>query len=132
MPWFRRALLAAFLTVIGILLFGRFNRRPTEPAGVAEWPPLEPRPPHSAPTPRPQAPLADAPQSLAERSPAPTDTWVVPIDGGTCPDGYPVKANANSGIFHLPGGRFYERTRAERCYARAEDAETDGYRPAKA
>ena len=51
---------------------------------------------------------------------------------GDCPDGYPVKANDNSGIYHVPGGRFYDRTVAERCYANADDALADGYRPAKA
>jgi hypothetical protein len=43
-----------------------------------------------------------------------------------------VKANDNSGIYHVPGGRFYDRTVAERCYANADDALADGYRPAKA
>ena len=43
-----------------------------------------------------------------------------------------MKANDNSGIYHLPGGRFYERTVPERCYAAAEGAEADGYRRAKA
>jgi hypothetical protein len=57
--------------------------------------------------------------------------WVTPIDG-QCPEGYPVKANANSGIYHVPGGRFYARTVPERCYASADDATADGYRPAKA
>lgn len=57
--------------------------------------------------------------------------WVEPI-GGACPDGYPIKANANSGIFHVPGGRFYERTIPERCYADEASAEADGYRRAKA
>ncbi len=62
---------------------------------------------------------------------ASTAAWVEPVDG-ECPDGYPVKANDNSGIYHEPGGRFYGRTVPERCYARAEDAEADGYRAAKA
>jgi len=61
----------------------------------------------------------------------PDARWVPPVDGN-CPDGYPLKANDNSGIFHAPGGRFYARTVAERCYANAEDAIADGYRPAKA
>ena len=43
-----------------------------------------------------------------------------------------MKANDNSKIFHVPGGRFYARTVAERCYADAQDAVADGYRPAKA
>lgn len=57
--------------------------------------------------------------------------WVAPIDG-QCPDGYPIKANHNSMIFHVPGGRFYERTVPERCYADAGAAAADGYRAAKA
>ena len=57
--------------------------------------------------------------------------WVPPVDG-QCPDGYPVKANASSMIFHVPGGRFYSRTVPERCYAKADDAAADGYRAAKA
>ena len=58
--------------------------------------------------------------------------WLPPLADGTCPDGHPVKANDNSGIFHVPGGRFYERTKPERCYADADHAAADGYRPAKA
>ena len=64
----------------------------------------------------------------AEDSPAPT--WVAPVDGA-CPSGYPIKGNANSLIYHVPGGRFYDRTVPERCYASAADAEADGYRAAK-
>jgi hypothetical protein len=58
-------------------------------------------------------------------------TWVEPVDGA-CPDGYPIKANNNSGIYHVPGGRFYDRTVPERCYAEAQAAAADGYRAAKA
>jgi hypothetical protein len=67
--------------------------------------------------------------------PAPTTTtaepWVPPVDG-ECPDGYPVKVNESSGIYHVPGGRFYDRASPQRCYATAEQAEADGYRRAKA
>ncbi len=63
-----------------------------------------------------------------------TDTaggrWVSPVDGA-CPSGYPIKANEQSKIFHVPGGLSYERTVPERCYAREDDAEADGYRRAK-
>jgi hypothetical protein len=58
-------------------------------------------------------------------------SWVEPVDG-ECPDGYPIKANNNSGIYHVPGGRFYDRTVPERCYAEAHAAAADGYRAAKA
>ena len=37
----------------------------------------------------------------------------------------------SSGIYHLPGGRFYDRTRPERCYVDPAAAEADGYRAAK-
>lgn len=57
--------------------------------------------------------------------------WVAPLEDGSCPLGHPIKANNNSGIFHEPGGRFYARTRAERCYVDAAAAAADGYRPAK-
>ncbi|CAN5420308.1 hypothetical protein BH23ACT3_BH23ACT3_12450 [soil metagenome] len=69
--------------------------------------------------------------------PAPTSppntvrTWVEP-DAGSCPIDHPVKLNEGSGIFHVPGGRFYDRTSAHRCYASAEAAAADGYRQAKA
>jgi hypothetical protein len=56
--------------------------------------------------------------------------WVAPTDG-KCPPGFPIKANDNSRIYHVPGGRSYQRTVAERCYATAEAAERDGYRAAK-
>ncbi len=58
--------------------------------------------------------------------------WVEPLDDGGCPAGHPVKANDRSGIYHVPGGRFYDRTVAVRCYASPEAAAADGYRPAKA
>ncbi|MEZ5271096.1 MAG: hypothetical protein R2694_02140 [Ilumatobacteraceae bacterium] len=87
------------------------------------------------PTPTPAAPT-DAPAAHAVAAPVtepadPAAPWVAPVDG-QCPEGYPVKANDNSGIYHLPGGRFYDRTVPERCYASAEGAEADGYRRAKA
>jgi hypothetical protein len=81
-----------------------------------------------ADTPTPERVRSAAPDATPTSEAA---TWKAPVDGN-CPDGYPLKANDNSGIFHSPGGRFYDRTVAERCYARAEDAIADGYRPAKA
>ena len=72
------------------------------------------------------------PSAVADtRSASSERRWLDPVDGA-CPDGYPVKANDNSGIYHVPGGRFYDRTVPERCYANTDDAEADGYRAAKA
>lgn len=95
-----------------------------------EWPPLDPSPSTDTTAPRT---LVGEHQSAKPANPAETTpaTWVEPVDGA-CPEGYPIKANDNSGIFHVPGGRFYDRTVPERCYADAGDAEADGYRRAKA
>ena len=48
-----------------------------------------------------------------------------------CPEGYAVKGNASSRIYHVPGGNSYGRTIPEICFATAEDAETAGFRAAK-
>ncbi|HEX7096790.1 MAG TPA: hypothetical protein VF183_12970 [Acidimicrobiales bacterium] len=66
-------------------------------------------------------------------APAPdtaTPPWVDALEGGACPLSHPVKASA-SGIYHVPGGRFYDTTRARRCYLDAQAAEADGLRPSK-
>ena len=64
---------------------------------------------------------------------APADRpWVEPLDDGSCPASHPVKVNETSGIYHVPGGRFYDRTVAGRWHSSAGDASADGYRPAKA
>jgi hypothetical protein len=44
---------------------------------------------------------------------------------------HPVKAKLSSGIYHLPGGQNYERTKPDRCYVDAAAAEADGLRAAK-
>ena len=73
-----------------------------------------------------EEPVAAVGDLAADDPPA----WVAP-DDGSCPVTYPIKANANSGIYHEPGGQFYDRTHAERCYVDAAAAEADGYRAAK-
>lgn len=75
---------------------------------------------------------------MAARTPASADEperadtgWVAANDDGSTPAGHPVKVKESSGIFHLPGGRFYDRTKADRCYATAAAAQADGYRQSK-
>ena len=146
MPALRRVLFLARLGVGAAVLIRRRSAvhgdaigGAGDKPGGAEWPPLRPAltvPPVSAPTAASlvttdptvgsDAPLADVDGPLLDGT-----AWVPPVDG-TCPAGFPVKANANSGIFHVPGGRFYERTVPERCYTTPQSAEADGYRPAKA
>ena len=50
---------------------------------------------------------------------------------GAAPEGFPVKVKVSSGIFHVPGGRFYDRTNPDRWYATTGAAEADGYRRSK-
>jgi hypothetical protein len=63
-------------------------------------------------------------------SSVPDPPWVDAVDGA-CPADHPVKAKLASGIFHLPGGAFYDRTKADRCYTSAEAAAADDLRPAQ-
>jgi len=56
--------------------------------------------------------------------------WVEPV-GGVCPVSHPVKASLNSGIFHVVGGLFYDRSTPDRCYRTAAMAKADGLRQAK-
>ncbi|MGH9137187.1 MAG: hypothetical protein ACRD0G_09095 [Acidimicrobiales bacterium] len=106
-----------------VLAILRMLREEQPAAAPAAWsPPLQPR---SAPEPQPQ------PESASPPAPAETaQTWVEP-DGKACPASHPIKANANSGIYHVPGGLAYERTVPERCYVTEEAAEADGFRRAK-
>jgi hypothetical protein len=84
----------------------------------------------SATPPTTSAPFV--PTMVPAPTPPPAATpWLRAVDG-QCPPGYPLKVNESSGIFHVPGGRFYQRTIPDRCYTTAADAEADGYRQAKA
>jgi hypothetical protein len=78
----------------------------------------------------PALPTADAEVVVSDPGVEPAAAWIVPTDG-QCPLTHPVKANDKSRIYHVPGGRFYERTGAERCYVTPDAAEADGYRRAK-
>ena len=106
------------------------RQHPPDPERAPEWPPID-QASSPAAAPAAAAPAAPATERPAARSVAGDTTWVDPLGDGSCPAGYPIKANDNSGIYHVPDGRFYDRTGPERCYARAEDAEADGYRAAK-
>jgi hypothetical protein len=136
--WLRRLFWLAVLSGAGFAVWTALQRRDE---------PLAPTDPSARPSPRPPGPLAQpaapavaepspsepvsAPDEAAEQAPPDqTVRWRTPVDGA-CPDGFPIKV-AKSGIYHVPGGRSYERTVANRCYASAEDAEADGYRRAKA
>jgi large subunit ribosomal protein L17 len=50
-----------------------------------------------------------------------------PLEDGTQPDGFPIKGNADSMLYHSPGTAFYDRTVAEVWFATAEAAEAAGF-----
>ncbi|BAN01588.1 sunset domain-containing protein [Ilumatobacter coccineus] len=111
----RRSLWVVLIAAAGGAAYSWWrDQRDVDALDPPEWPPLAPVTPAS--------PTADAP--------APTG-WVDALDDGSCPISHPIKANDKSGIFHVPGGRFYDRTKPERCYTDAEAATADGYRQAK-
>lgn len=127
-------LVAAVAAVVAAI---RALRRDADPlpspasSPSAPWPPLraedaagEDTPTDAVPT--PDAAPVDEPAQDDEAGP-----WVEPTEDGSCPDGYPVKANLSSKIFHSPGQLHYDRTTPDRCYADAEAAEADGLRAAK-
>ncbi|MCA9863187.1 MAG: Re/Si-specific NAD(P)(+) transhydrogenase subunit alpha [Thermomicrobiales bacterium] len=61
-----------------------------------------------------------------------SESGSVPGDGThNCPPGYPVKANAQSQIYHLPESSSYHQTIPEFCFATAEGAEAAGFRASR-
>ena len=52
---------------------------------------------------------------------------VAATEDDTAPEGYDIKGNADSGLYHVPGSAFYNRTVAEFWFATAEDAEAAGF-----
>jgi large subunit ribosomal protein L4 len=50
-----------------------------------------------------------------------------PLADGSQPEGFPVKGNADSMLYHVPGSSFYARTVAEVWFANAEAAEAAGF-----
>ena len=112
----RRPLLVLAVGGTGVAVRRAALRRSMPRAvGGPVWPPIE---------------LDPTPTQPTQPQPTPTAHWVEAADG-TCPLEHPIKANDRSMIFHVPGGRSYERTRAQRCYADPEHAAADGYRAAK-
>jgi large subunit ribosomal protein L17 len=48
-------------------------------------------------------------------------------EDGSQPEGFPIKGNADSMLYHVPGSQFYDRTVAEVWFATEEDAEQAGF-----
>ena len=118
----RLLVLALFGAALAAAVRALQARRAVAPAPDAgpNWPPLTPVEPNGVVA---EAVVAEV-EAVVEVA-----AWVEPVDGA-CPTGYPVKTS-HSGIFHVEGGAFYERTVPDRCYRDPRAAEADGYRPAR-
>jgi len=62
----------------------------------------------------------------ADDKPLPAGAKAATEDGEP-PRGYKIKGNADSGLYHVPGSAFYDRTIAELWFKTAEDAEAAGF-----
>jgi hypothetical protein len=129
----RRLLLLLVACLAASVAYTVLQRRRAEqlPEISPVWPPLESGDGHLT-----SSILASATPTLpsspsSPSSPASSASGWVPPALGACPDGYPVKAKQSSQIYHVPGGRFYDRTVPDRCYADPAAAEADGYRASK-
>jgi large subunit ribosomal protein L22 len=50
-----------------------------------------------------------------------------PLEDGSAPEGYEIKGNAQSMLYHEPSSPYYSRTKAEAYFATVEDAEAAGF-----
>ena len=89
---------------------------PVEPAEPAEEATEEPTTAESA---------AEA-EPKGEDKPALPKGAKAPLKSGGAPKGYPVKGNADSGLYHEPDGQWYDQTEGEFYFKTAEDAEAAG------
>ena len=98
---------------------------PAQPPHWPDWPE------RANATDKSGASSAADPATTTSTSDAAEPVWLPANDDGSTPAGHPVKVKESSGIFHVPGGRFYDRTTPDRCYPTAAAAEADGYRRSK-
>ena len=73
-------------------------------------------------------PTVAPPTVAASPSASPAAAGTAAPQGMECPASQPIKANRQSGIYHVRGGECYDRTRPEVCFATPEDAERAGFR----
>ena len=87
----------------------------------------------AAEAPEAEAPVAEetegtAPVGLLGSTEAPAATGShAPLEDGSQPEGFPIKGNESSKLYHRPGTRFYDSTVAEIWFATDADAEAAGY-----
>jgi len=72
-------------------------------------------------------PVADAASTIAPSTADLPKGAAAANEDGSAPEGYDIKGNADSGLYHVPGSSFYDRTEAELWFATAEDAQAAGF-----
>ncbi len=134
-----------------VVVFTRATLPVAEPTGKAARlgalveeaaaPPDEPAPPGTAKpvkkaAARQKPSEVEAPSEVAEAGPAEDGGphgpgSHAPLADGSTPEGFEIKGNADSMLYHRPGTRFYDQTVAEVWFATEADAEAAGFsRPA--
>jgi large subunit ribosomal protein L4 len=84
------------------------------------------------------APVADEAPEVAEAAPAADEAAAAPepaewagsvkaLADGEQPEGYDIKGNADSMLYHVPGSSFYSRTKAEIWFDTEENAQAAGF-----
>lgn len=132
------------LTTALVISLGSFSA--AQAAGEATPPPpvmttpalpaVKPAVPMTTPTlpaAKPAVPMTTP--ALPVAKPAATSTsalgaGVAANPDGSCPETAPVKIS-KSKIYHVPEGKNYAKTKAQKCFADAEAAEQAGYRAPK-
>ncbi len=69
---------------------------------------------------------AAADDTVSEDAPYGTGS-AAPLEDGSAPEGFEIKGNADSMLYHEPGTRFYDQTVAEVWFATEADAEAAGF-----
>jgi hypothetical protein len=128
----RRRRLLLFLALGGVgYAVRRSQAGQSKPAGRTDFgssAPHGPRPPARATS----ATSRPAAEKLVEK-PAPAEGPFGPdshaaLEDGEPPEGFPIKGNADSMLYHAPGSSFYDRTVAEVWFRSAEAAQAAGFR----
>ena len=69
----------------------------------------------------------DAAEDTSELTPGPWDGSALPLEDGSAPEGYEIKGNEESKLYHVPEGRYYDQTKAEYYFATVDAAEAAGF-----
>ena len=101
------------------------TKAPAKKAAKAHAPVEEAEPPADEPAAEAAA-VADEAEPTSDEAPYGPGSHA-PLEDDEQPDGFPIKGNADSMLFHVPGSRFYNQTKAEVWFATEADAEAAGF-----